>query len=250
LKYSRFLIFLAISLLTILPIIPPSAFSHVVLDPEVTQKILLEIDRDYKESKEGTTNKERSEALYRLGEKVQGVVELMNQDFSSHGQSDLLAQFLIKRLESYQVRIAFSENEQRYAYDLAAFREYLNWAPEGKKISEARFQIITRTFYETLGSNPSKLVKTDVAGLMKAIEEEERFLKNYPQHEKIKEVQFFLAVDYYRLLKNIQDPEKVREYKRLSQEALEKVRTQYPGTVEARAAETLLEGLRETDGNK
>lgn len=224
-------------------LIPFPAATHVIIDPEVIQRILAEIDRDYRESREGINSEAKAEALYRLGERGQSITELLNQDLLAHGQSDLLAQFLIKRLEAYEIKIAFSEQEQRYVYDLSAFREYLNRAPTGKHTAEARFQIIARTFYETLGTDPSKIVKTDIAGLMNAVAEKERFLKEYPQHEKIKEVLFFLAVDYYRLLKNVQDPEKVKEYRRLSKEALERLVTGYPGTMEARAAETLLEGL-------
>lgn len=217
--------------------------AHVIIDPEAIQGILAEIDKDYRESKEGMTSEAKAEALYRLGERSQSIADLLNQDLLAHGRSDLLAQFLIKRLETYEIKITFSEQEQRYVYDLAAFREYLNQAPSGKRAAEARFQVIARTFYETLGTDPSKIVKTDVAGLMKAVAEKERFLREYPQYEKIKEVLFFLAVDYYRLLKNVQDPEKVKEYRRLSKEALERLVTGYPGTIEARAAETLLEGL-------
>jgi len=227
----------------------PPASAHVVLDPEVVREILVGIDKEFKASQEKVSSEARAEALYRLGEKVQGLVELLNQDFLAHGQSDLLAQFLVKRLETYGIKITFSEGEKRYAYDLAGFREYLNLAPNGRWAPDARFQLIARTFYETLGTDPAKLVKTDIPGLMKAVAEEEQFLKAYPQHKRVKEVEFFLAVDYYRLLKNVKDPEKLEEYQRLSREALERVADRYPGTLEAHAAKTLLEGLKNSAGN-
>lgn len=233
----------------VLLIIPLPASAHVILDPEAIRNILTEIDKDYKTSKKELNSEVGTEALYRLGERIQGLVELLNQDLLAHGQSDLLAQFLLKRLETYEIQITFLESEKRYVYDLAAFREYLNQAPKGKRAPEARLKIITQTFYETLGTDPSKLVKTDITGLLEAIAQEEQFLKEYPQHEKLKEVEFFLAVDYYRLLKNVTDPEKIKVYRRLSQEALERVVKRYPGTLEARAAKTLLEGLKSPEGN-
>lgn len=63
------------------------------------------------------------------------------------------------------------------------------------------------------------------------------------------DARFFLAVDYYRLLKNVKDGETARRYERLSREALDTVVRQYPGTMEARAAEALLEGLKAGRGN-
>jgi len=224
--------------------VPVPSFPHVVLDPELVHGILVDIAQTHKASRDGPNTEARVEALYRLGEKVQGLVELMNQDLSSHRQSDPFVQLLLRRLQAYGVRIVFREQQRRYAYDQAAFREYLNLVPQGKRAPEARFQVIARTFYETLGADPSRLVETDVPGLLTATTEAEQFLKEYPRHERAKDVQFFLAVDYYRLLKNVKDPIRAREYERLAREALERVVTRYPGSVEARAAEALLEGLK------
>lgn len=218
-----------------------SSLAHVVLDPELVQGMLVEIARYSKESREGPDTD--GEALYRLGEKVQELVALLNQDVSSHGKSDVLAQLLLKRLENYQVRVLFSERENRFAYDLAAFSEYLNRAPKGKHAAAARFQLIARAFHQTLGADPSELVNTDASGVLRAVAEEERFLKEYPEDAKAKEVRFFLAVDYYRLHKNAGAPDEASRYRRLALQTLDEVRTQYPGTLEARAAETLLEGL-------
>ncbi len=223
---------------------PSLAFSHVILDPELVHGILVEIAKYHKESREGLNNEAVAEALYHLGEKVQGLVELMNQDLSSHGKSDLLAQLLMKRLEAYEIKITFRETQKRYVYDLAAFREYLKRAPGGKWAPEAKYRLIAHTFYETLGPDPSKLVNTDLSGLLRAVAEEERFLKEYPQNGRTKEIRFFLGVDYYRLSKNVKDPEQAKRYERLAQKILQAVVKQSPGTMEARAAETLLEGLK------
>lgn len=225
------------------------SLAHVVLDQETIHGILVEIARDRGAFRQAADREARAETLYRLGEKVQGLVELLNQDLSSHGTSDLFSRLLLKRLEAYGVVVVFQEPERRYAYDLAAFREYLELAPEGKQAPDARFQLIARSFYETLGTDPAKLVKTDVAGLMRAVAEEERFLRDYPQHGRAKEVLFFAGVDHYRLYRSVKDPDQMKKYEGRSREALETVVARYPGSIEARAAETLLEGLRAAGGN-
>lgn len=184
-----------------------------------------------------------AEALFGLGEKVQALVDLLNQDRLSHGKSDLLAQLVVKRLETYQVRVVFSEREQRFAYDLAAFHAYLDRAPRGGHAAEARYRLIARTFYETLGPDPARLVNADTAAVAAATREEERFLHDYPGDARAREVRFFLGVDYYRLSRNVAAPDRAREYRRLARRTLADVHARHPGTVEARAAEALLEGL-------
>ncbi|MFQ5882118.1 MAG: tol-pal system YbgF family protein, partial [Candidatus Methylomirabilales bacterium] len=145
--------------------------------------------------------------------------------------------------------ITFVQRKMQYAYDLAAFQEYLRRSPRGKRAADIRFQLIAQTFYQSLGKKVAELFNVDVAGLLKAVVEEEKFLKDYPDYKKVKEVKFFLAVDYYRLYKNSRDPMKVKEYEKLSLEALEGVVKRYHGTVEARAAEGLLETLKRPSEN-
>ena len=103
--------------------------------------------------------------------------------------------------------------------------------------------MIARTFYQTLTSDPSRLANTDVPGVLKAIAEEERFLKDYQGDLRAKEVRFFLAVDYYRVCKNVQGEDRLAQYQRLAKRALGEVKARYPGSMEGRAAEVLLDSF-------
>jgi hypothetical protein len=221
---------------------PLSSSSHELLNPELVRRLMGEIALASWESHEESDPD--GEALYRLGEKVEQLVEVMNQDISSHGSSDGLTQLLVQRLETYQIKVSWSERDRRFDYDLAAFREYLNRVPKGKRAAAAQFRLIARTFYWTLDPDPSRLANTDVPGVLKAIAEEERFLKDYQGDIKTREVRFFLAVDYYRLYKNVQGPDRSVRYERLARHALEEVKTGYPGSMEGRAAEALLESFK------
>jgi len=221
--------------------IPFTSSSHAVLDPELIRRLMVQIAQASKESRDGPDPE--SEALYRLGEKVEQLVELMNQDISSHGSSDPLAQLVLKRLETYQIKVAFSERNNRFDYDLAAFREYIMRAPKGRRAAAAQFRLIARTFYQTLPPDPSQLANADVPVVLKAVSEEERFLKEHEGDEKTKEVRFFLAVDYYRLYKNAHGPDQMVRYERLARRTLEEVKGRYPGSMEGRAAEALLENF-------
>lgn len=233
--------FLAGVLLVTAVLAPTDA--HVILDGDIAQAILLDITRYLKESKGGLAEETRLEALYWLGERAQHLVELMNLDSMAHGKS-LYADLLVKRLQEYGIRISLVERNRRYIYDLAAFHEYLERSPQGKRAADIRFRLIADAFYGSLGKDEVELVDIDVDGLRKAILRKEAFLKDYPRHEKVKETRFFLAMDYYRLYENSPDPATARKYEKLSSQALQGIMKEYPGTAEARAAEITLERLQ------
>lgn len=220
-----------------------SSDAHVILDGEIVQAILLDITKYLKETKGGMTEEAKLEALYLLGEKTRYLVELINMDLMSHGKS-LYAELIVKRLQEYGIRISLVERNRQYVYDLAAFHEYLKRSPQGKRAADAGLRLIAEAFYRSIGKDTTELVDLDLEGLRKAILLKEAFLKEYPSYEKVREVRFFLAMDYYRLSANSPDPATAKKYERLSAHALQEIVKEYAGTAEARAAEITLERLQ------
>ncbi len=213
--------------------------AHVVLDGEIVQAILTDVAKFLKETKAGTTEEAKLEALYSLGETTQNLVDLMNLDVMSHGKS-LYAELIVKRLREYGIAIAFVERKRRFLYDLAAFKEYLKRSPGGRRAADAGFRLIAESFYRSIGTDAAQMVDLDVDGLRSSILQKEAFLQKYPQYDKIREVRFLLAMDYYRLHKNSPDPATAKRYEKLSAQALQEIVKEYPGTAEARAAEVTL----------
>lgn len=216
--------------------LPLAARPHDVVDPERLQQALVEVAQAGQQARAPQAD---PEAFYRLGEKVEAAVDLLNQQAAAHGEGDLLSRLAADRLRAYGVPLSFSEPERRYAYDLAAFREYLRRAPSGPRAAAAWYRLLARAFHQATGDG---LAVPDVASAMRAAEEEERFLRRYPDHQQAGEVRFFLAVDYYRLAVAEGAPRRAH-YRRLGLEALKAVRERQPGSMEARTAETLLEEL-------
>ena len=224
---------------------PPLSHGHTILEPEVVQGVLLDISRFHKESRKGATQEARLEALYELGQKVHGLVELMNKDIGSHGFSDLFARLIVRRLYEYGIQVSFVERMNQYAYDFAAFREYLERAPKGNRAADVRYRLIADAFYRTLSMDTPGMFNGNLEGLVRAVAEEEEFLKDFPDDKRAREVHLFRATDYYRLFRNSRNRVEAERYEGLALEALRKVVAQYRGSPEARAAEGLLEQLRE-----
>jgi hypothetical protein len=217
--------------------------AHVVLDPDYARQLLSDIAGHHRMVREGADEATRTEALFQLGEAVDALVEALNRDLTAHGTPDLFAQLVLKRLAAYEIDVTLVEQARRWAYDFGAFKEYLRRAPGGRRAPDVRFKLIARAFYDTLGPDPARLVGVGLPELIQALHEEERFLVEYPRHPRAGEVQFFLAVDYYRAARNASDPAMIGEYERRARQALAAVVKGAPDSVEARAAETLLERL-------
>jgi len=219
------------------------ASAHVALAPDQAQEILATIARHQDAARAYGGDPRATEALFGLGEAVTGLVEMLNQDLVAHGEVNLFGQMLVRRLQSYSITVTFSPREKRYAYDLAAFEEYLKRAAGGTRAADAKFSLIAAAFRRTTGPDPAALVNVDAAGLQRAIAAEERFLRDHPGHDKGPEVRFFLAVDCYRAFRSAADPARARDYGARARRELERVRAGSPGSMEARAAEVLLERL-------
>ena len=212
-------------------------------DVERAEALLGEIAVHRGAAAAGPTETDRAEAMFRLGETVETLVAALNLDVAAHGTRDLFAELVVRRLRAHALEVAWAPREGRYVYDLAAFADYVRRAPRGRWAPEAKFRLIARRFYATLGTDPATLVGTDVGAVLAALAEEERFLGEHASHERAGTVRFFLAVDHYRLARNVTDPVRAREHERRARQALQHTVERSTQTFEVRAAQTLLETL-------
>lgn len=213
------------------------ARAHDVVQAAQLEAAVAEIARLQTQARNGSN----PEILYALGEQVEQVVDLVNLDAAEHGTAaDPLGRLVVDRLRSWSLGLEFSEVERRYVYDLEEFRAYLARAPDGARAAAAWHRLLARGFYRRQGPDPSSPPPLDAAATARAAEEEKRFLDRYPAWERAREVYLFLAVDWCRLAGAERPPD--RSHRRRCRSALELIRTRYPGTMEARTAEALLEG--------
>jgi hypothetical protein len=212
-------------------------------DVERAQALLGEVAAHREVATAGPSENDRAEAMFRLGETVETLVAALNLDVAAHGTRDLFAELVVRRLRAHALDVAWAPREGRYVYDLAAFGDYVRRAPRGRWAPEAKFRLIARRFYGTLGTDPATLVGTDVGALVAAVAEEERFLGEHASHERAGTVRFFLAVDHYRIARNVADPVRAKEHERRAREALQHTVERSTQAFEVRAAQTLLDSL-------
>jgi hypothetical protein len=212
-------------------------------DIERAEALLGEIASHRGAAAAGATESDRAEATFRLGETVETLVAALNLDVAAHGTRELFAELVVRRLRALALDVAWAPRDGRYVYDLAAFADYVRRAPRGRWAPEAKFRLIARKFYATLGTDPATLVGTDVGALLAALAEEERFLVEHASHERADTVRFFVAVDHYRIARNLTDPVRAREHERRARQALQQTVERSTQAFEVRAAQTLLETL-------
>lgn len=221
--------------------LPSAALSHTVLDPELAQALLNEIAQYQTAAHSEKAREIRAEALFVLAGKAQTLTGLLNQDVDAHGTPNRLTMQVAQQLSDSGIKVTWSEQRRRYAYDMEALRQYSAIAPNGTHAPEARFRIISGGFYATLDMDPSKVAARDLPAVMAAAADEERFLRDFPDDPRAKEVRFYLGVDCYRLALNVVDRDQAVGYRRCARQVLETVAARYPGSIEARAASSLLE---------
>lgn len=231
----RTVLVIALVLITAVP-----AVGH---DIERAEALLTDVASHRRAATDAPSDTDRGEATFRLGETVETLVEALNDDVAAHGSRDLFAELVAKRLQAQAVTVSWTPAVNRYVYDLAAFRDYLRRAPRGRLAPEAKFRLMARRFYSTLGPDPDVLMATDVPALQRAAAEEERFLAEHAGHPRAETVRFFLAVDYYRIARHVTDPVRRAEHGRRARQALQQTVERSAQAFDVRAAQMLLERL-------
>jgi hypothetical protein len=231
------------ALVLVVALVVLSPLRAVAHDIERAEALLLDVAAHRRAAAEAPVESERAEAVFRLGETVETLVEALNADVAAHGTRDLFAELVAKRLQAQALNVTWTPAVNRYLYDLAAFRDYLRRAPRGPSAPEAKFRLIAQRFYATLGPDPDVLGATDVPALERAAADEERFLAEHGAHTRADTVRFFLAVDHYRLARNVSDPARRAEHTRRARLALQQTVERSEQPFDVRAAQTLLERL-------
>ena len=203
----------------------------MILDPRQVSQLLAEIAKFHSESETGKDKEAQLDALYEMGERVLDLTDLMTQDLESHGSNDpSLVALIERRLKEQGVVIA--KYAAGYHYDMAAFREYLRRAPDGKHAVDARYALIG---FDEPGD--------DAAALQKSIAAKERFIREYPKYADVSVAELLLAQQHNKLARvySAQHQQALSDQQRkLAQEQYRRIIKLYPKSEEAETARDAL----------
>src|SRR5581483_10808232 len=226
----------ALRLLLALAIVALPAPAHL-LDEEQAQEYLAVMSQAHGAWKSGKAQAERLEALYKLAAQAFSLANRMDQDFREHGlKNPKLMDSIIRRARQFGVSIR--QTETGFAYDMAAFREYLRAAPAGSHAADCQIMLIEHTE-----------VPDDLEQLGKAISEQSRFLSSYPAHPSAAAVRSRLAATHLRLAKLLRfdallgDPSKrarAEKHERAALALYKEITLKHPNSPEAAEARNYL----------
>ncbi len=200
-----------------------SAHSDVILSADDADDILRELHLLSAQIHGSYDVSTQSFAAYALGLEAATLAELLSKEVAAHGDpEDLMIATTVQGAAEVGVVIHWSGEHQRYYYDGAAFRRYLELAPSGSHAADCWFRIIEQSFYFS--------EELDRDSLASAAAQKQEFLTNYPSYEKADTIGIYLSIDYrdlWRGCRDTGDRECAARYLDLAQETLQGIASDF-----------------------
>jgi len=200
-----------------------SAHADVILSADDADDIIRELHLLSAQIHGSYDVSTQSFAAYSLGLEAATLAELLSKEVAAHGDpEDLMIATTVQGAAEVGVVIHWSGEHQRYYYDGAAFRRYLELAPSGSHAADCWFRIIEQSFYFSGELNRDSLAS--------AAAQKQEFLTNHPSFEKADMMGIYLSIDYrdlWRGCRDTDDRECAARYLGLAQETLQGIASDY-----------------------
>lgn len=174
--------------------------------------------------------------LFQLGDEADSLALLFTNEVIAHGrQQEGLINLGLKRAGNLDVKIEWLADRERYLYDGAAFRRYLDLAPDGARAAESAYRLVQIAFYRADAD--------DARSLQAAAQRKRRFLDRFPGDDHAPEVAMMLAIDYRDLWRHYRGAgagTEAARFQALAREQFHRVAETYTGSDEAEIARRLL----------
>jgi hypothetical protein len=181
---------------------------------------------------------------FELGEHITRIIDIANHDLrNSNGELSLLGRLLLDALHNYHIDPEYSDELERYRVYREPYLRYLQRVTDGSYQADARYRLLTADFYEGFRYNPLQPLQPDWTLLQQRITAIEDFLQDYAQFPQHEELQFIVAVYKTRAALEATDRSVAKMYGLEARQALQMFRDDYPDSMRAAAASTLLQSL-------
>jgi len=223
-----------------------SAHSDIILSADDADNIVRELHFLTSQIHGSYDLPTQSFAAYALGLEAAALAELLSKDVAAHGDpDDLMIATTVQGAAEVGVVIHWSSEHQRYYYEGAAFRRYLELAPGGSHAADCWFRIIDQGFYYSKDLDRDSLVA--------AAAQKQDFLTNYPSYEKADRIGIYLSIDYrdlWRGCRDTGDRECSARYLDLAQETLQGISSNYSDTNSGDVAARMLMRIEKEMGEQ
>ncbi len=183
----------------------------------------------------------KAEPQFLLGMQAEALAELLNDEVAAHGMDEkALIDLALQRTKEMGIAIAYDRDKRKFFYDLAAFRQALEDAPQGARAADARFKLLEGEFFKATG--------TDARAIEAGVGRKQAFLREYPRFAANVEVHMMLAVDYRdltRLALEAKDKAAYAKYRALTRTELQLIPRRFPKAEQAEIARRMLERFDE-----
>ncbi len=178
----------------------------------------------------------RADLLFQIGLEGEALAELMSDEVIAHGMDQKpLLDLGLARTKAIGVGIAWDREKRKFLYDGAAFRQALEDAPNGTRAADATFKVIEGEFFRSTGKN--------VTEVLAAARRKEAFIKAYPRHARLPDVNLMLGIDLRdlaRLYQELKDRPHFARYRDRARTQLRLVSRRYPGAEQGKVATEML----------
>jgi hypothetical protein len=214
--------------------ISPWVAADVFLTSENLNSSLKQMQRS---AQQMLNNEDYETSLYILGKTADDLARLLTDEVEAHrNENEKLIELALDRSERLQVNIFWEGRVSKFFYDGKALYLYLDEYPEGQYKMDVLFRIITQEFFLSMPDGEQDLLE--------AIGKKESFIKDYPEHTNISEIEFYLAIDYrdlWRFYRDAQDSDKAGNTARTTTQQLEHIIDKYSDKDEGEIARRLLD---------
>lgn len=175
-------------------------------------------------------------ATFALGEEARVFADFLNKEVAAHGEQERrLLETAIERAAKLGVNIIWSGEHRRFYYDGAAFRRYLEMAPQGPYAADCRFIIIEQQFYF------SNMLERESLAI--AVTRKQDFLQDFPRYVETAKIGIFLSIDYrdlWRHCRELGDHQCASHYLDLTRQELHRIASDYESTSSGNVAARML----------
>jgi len=194
------------------------------------QRIQLEI--------ETSDSANQQDLVFQLGIEADNLAILLTNEVILNNLNQRgLIDLAMDRTFDMGINYLWFPEKRRFVYDGAAFRKYLELAPEGMNAAESAYRLLEQEFFQSTGDD-------DVDTLVESAHRKQAYLNKYADNMRAPKVGILLAIDYrdiWRSYRGSGDQGNALAYSEKTRDQFQWIIETHPNAQESEIAKGLLQ---------